>query len=226
MLEPCDVVKHLGHFDGIVPSLVCILDVFWRNNMASAVEIPIGNPWKWHFRDSKNFQDVPRCLSPKKLAPSVLVPKLPTIHYQPASWKLFDSPGFEPIRNGEKFWMSNNVIETRVWNEVISPCHRDIGGASTTSPFLMFHRMTVLLSSSLNDSEIFSVPVIPGGYPINTNIIQYEKGIPKTLGILVREYPKWGKETTVIVHFLYREHERGALAHALFNFQFQFCGSW
>ena len=85
--------------------------------------------------------------------------------------------------------------------------------------------MTVLLSSLLNDTEIFGVPVIPGGYLINTNIIQYEKGIPKTLGILVRECPKWGKETTVIVHFLYREHERGALAHALFNFQFQFCGS-
>ena len=66
-----------------------------------------------------------------------------------------------------------------------------------------FHCMTVLLSSSLNDTEIFIVPVIPGGYPINTNIIQYEKGIPKTLGILGREYPKWGEETTVIVHFLY-----------------------
>ena len=88
-----------------------------------------------------------------------------------------------------------------------------------------FHRTTVLLSSSLNDTEIFSVPVIPGGYPIDTNIIQYEKGIPKTQGILVREYPKWGKETTVIVHFLNREPETGALVHALFNFQFQFCGS-
>ena len=88
-----------------------------------------------------------------------------------------------------------------------------------------FHHMTVLLSSSLNHTEICSVPVIPGGYPINTNIIQYEKGIPKTLGILVRQYPKWGEETTVIIHFLYREPKRGALAHALFNFQFQFCGS-
>ena len=28
MLEQCEVVKRLGHFDGIVPSLVCILDVF------------------------------------------------------------------------------------------------------------------------------------------------------------------------------------------------------
>ena len=114
MLEPCNVVKCLGHFNGIVPSLVCILDVFWRNNMASVVDIPLGNPWKWHFWDSKNFQNVPRCLSPKKLVPLVWVPKLPTIHYQPATWKLFDSPGFEPIRNGEIFWMSNNVTETRV----------------------------------------------------------------------------------------------------------------
>lgn len=89
--------------------------------------------------------------------------------------------------------------------------------------------MTVLLSSSLNDTEIFSVPVIPGRYPLsNTNIIQYEKGIPKTLGILVREYPKWGKENTVIVHFLYREPETGALAHALFVVTysiFMLCGN-
>ena len=28
--------------------------------------IPLENHWKWHFRDSK-FQNVPRCLSPKKL---------------------------------------------------------------------------------------------------------------------------------------------------------------
>ena len=114
MLEPCNVVKCLGHFNGIVPSLVCILNVFWRNNMVSAVDIPLGNPWKWHFWDSKNFQNVPRCLSPKKLVPLVWVPKLPTIHYRPATWKLFDSPGFEPIRNGEIFWMSNNVTETCV----------------------------------------------------------------------------------------------------------------
>ena len=149
MFEPCDVVKHLGHVDGIVPSLACILDVFWRNNMVSAVEIPLGNLWKWHFRDSKNLQNVLGCLSPKKLVPSVLVPKLPTIHYQPATWKIFDSPWFEPIRNGEIFWMTNNVKETRVWNEVISPCHRDIRGTLTTSPFLMlssYDSSTVLLA--------------------------------------------------------------------------------
>ena len=149
MLKPCIVVKRLGHFNGIVPSLVCILDVFWWNNTATAVEIPLGNPWKRHFGDSKKFQNVHRFLGPKKLVPSVRVPKPPTIHYQPATWKLFDSPGFEPIRNGEIFWMSNNVMETRVWNEVIQPCHRDIGGASTTSPFLMlssYDSSTVLLA--------------------------------------------------------------------------------
>ena len=55
----------LGHFDSIVPSLACIL-------MVSTVEIPLENPWKWHFQDSKS-QNVPRCLSPKKLVPLVRV---------------------------------------------------------------------------------------------------------------------------------------------------------
>ena len=50
--------------------------------MVYAVEIPVENPWKWHFRDSK-FQNVPRRFDPKKLLPLVLVPKWPTIHYQP-----------------------------------------------------------------------------------------------------------------------------------------------
>ena len=63
----------LGHFDNIVPSRACILNVFSRNNMVSTVEILLENPWKWHFQDSK-FENVPRCLSPKKLVPLVLVP--------------------------------------------------------------------------------------------------------------------------------------------------------
>ena len=75
----------------ISTALFPVLRVFWRNNMASAVEIPVENPWKWHFRDSK-FQNVPRRLDPKKLEPLVLVPKPPTIHDQPPTWKLFDSP--------------------------------------------------------------------------------------------------------------------------------------
>ena len=44
---------------------------------------PPENPWKRHFRDS-NSQNVPRCLSPQELVPLVQVPKLVTIHCQPA----------------------------------------------------------------------------------------------------------------------------------------------
>ena len=47
-------------------------------------KIPLENPWKRHFRDSK-FQNVPRCLGPQEFVPLVRVPKLPTIHYQPAT---------------------------------------------------------------------------------------------------------------------------------------------
>ena len=54
-------------------------------------KIPIEHPWRRDFRDSK-FQNVPRCLGPQKRAPLVRVPKPPTIHYQPATEKLFDSP--------------------------------------------------------------------------------------------------------------------------------------
>ena len=64
--------KRLRHFDGIVPSLACM----------SAVEIPLENLWKCHFRDL--FQNVPRCLGPQELVPLVRVPKPPT-HYQPAT---------------------------------------------------------------------------------------------------------------------------------------------
>ena len=48
-------------------------------------KIPLENPWKCHFWDSK-FQNVPRYLSPQELVPLVQVPKLPTIHYQPATF--------------------------------------------------------------------------------------------------------------------------------------------
>ena len=54
-------------------------------------KIPLETPWKWHFRDSK-FQNVPWCLGPQKLVPLVQVPKPPTIHYQLAYLKTFDSP--------------------------------------------------------------------------------------------------------------------------------------
>ena len=47
-------------------------------------KIPLKNLWKCHFWDSK-FQDVPRYLIPQEFEPLVRVPKLPTIHYQPAA---------------------------------------------------------------------------------------------------------------------------------------------
>ena len=71
-VKPCNVVECLGHFNDIVPSLACILDVFSWNNVVSTVEIPLENPWKWHFQGSK-FENVPRCLSSKKLVPLLLV---------------------------------------------------------------------------------------------------------------------------------------------------------
>ena len=41
-------------------------------------KIPLENPWKLHFRDSK-FQNVPGCLGSQELVPLVQVPKPPTI---------------------------------------------------------------------------------------------------------------------------------------------------
>ena len=75
----------------VLMALFPVLQVFWRNKIASAVENTSWNPWKCHFWGSK-FQNVPRCVSPQELGPLVRVPKPPTIHYQPAPWKLFDSP--------------------------------------------------------------------------------------------------------------------------------------
>ena len=72
-------------------ALFLVLRVFWRNKIASAVENTSWNPWKCHFWGSK-FQNVPRCLSPQELVPLVRVPKLPMVHYQPATWKRFGSP--------------------------------------------------------------------------------------------------------------------------------------
>ena len=75
----------------ISKALLPVLRVSRRNNVASAVESSIEHPWRRDFRDSK-FHNVPRCLDPQKRAPLVRVPKPPTIHYQPAIEKLFDSP--------------------------------------------------------------------------------------------------------------------------------------
>ena len=68
----------LGHFDGIVPSLACVLTK--QHGVCGGKK----NPCKHHFQDSK-FQNVPRRLRPQELAPLVRVPKPPTIHYWPAT---------------------------------------------------------------------------------------------------------------------------------------------
>ena len=84
----CNIVERLGLFEGIVPSLVCILTKqdMWHPRW----KMPLGNPWKRHFWGSK-IQNIPRCLAPQELVPLVWVPKPPTIHHQPATQKLFDS---------------------------------------------------------------------------------------------------------------------------------------
>ena len=70
----------LGHFNGSSQSFVFSDETTWRLQW----KIPLENPWKWHFQDSK-FQNVPRCLGPQELVPLVRVPMPPTIHYQPAT---------------------------------------------------------------------------------------------------------------------------------------------
>ena len=62
MFKPCDIVEYLGHFKSIVSSLACIATKQWHPRW----KIPLENPWKHDFRNSK-FQNVPRCLSSKEL---------------------------------------------------------------------------------------------------------------------------------------------------------------
>ena len=68
-------------------------------------KIPLENPWKWHFVDSY----VPRCFSPQEFVLLVRVPKLATIHYLPATKKLFDSPAFDPEKVGR---YNNNYLSS------------------------------------------------------------------------------------------------------------------
>ena len=71
----------------------------WRPRWKIALE----NTWKCHFRESK-FENVPRCLGPQEeLVLLVRFPKQPIIHYQPATWKLFDSPVY--IKNKDLSWL-------------------------------------------------------------------------------------------------------------------------
>ena len=76
--------------NGIVPSLACTCILMKQHGVHSGkylLKTP-GNA----ISETLKFQNVPRCLSPQELVPLVRVPKPPTIHYQPATQKLFDSP--------------------------------------------------------------------------------------------------------------------------------------
>ena len=74
-------VKHLNHrvmswnACNILMALFPVLWVFWRNKHPRW-KIPLENPWKYHFWDSK-FQNVPRCLGLQELVPLAWVPKPP-----------------------------------------------------------------------------------------------------------------------------------------------------
>ena len=71
----------MGHFDGIVPSLVCILTRQPDVRGAKYLLKTSGNT----ISETLLFkQNVARCLSPQELVPLGRVPKPPTIHYQPA----------------------------------------------------------------------------------------------------------------------------------------------
>ena len=66
MFKQCDVVEFLGHFSGSSQSCVYPVETTWCLQW----KIPLENPWKCHFQDSK-FQNVPRCLGPQELVPLV-----------------------------------------------------------------------------------------------------------------------------------------------------------
>ena len=81
MFEPCNVLDHLGHFDGIVPSLACIL--MKQHGVRSGKDL-LKTPGKT-ISETQNFKMSLRCLGPQELVPLVRVPGLRTTHYQPAS---------------------------------------------------------------------------------------------------------------------------------------------
>ena len=73
-------------------ALFPVLRVFWRKQYSLRggkylLKTP-GNA----ISETQKTQNVPRCLSPQELVPLVQVSKPSTIHYQPATWKRFDSP--------------------------------------------------------------------------------------------------------------------------------------
>ena len=50
MFEPCNVVECLGHFNGIVPSITCVLT---KQHGVCGGKYFLKNPCKRHFRNSK-----------------------------------------------------------------------------------------------------------------------------------------------------------------------------
>ena len=76
-------MERLGHFDGIASSLACIPT---KQHGVRGGKYPLNTP-----RDA--ISEILNFTISQKRAPLVRVPKPPTIHYQPAIEKRFDSPG-------------------------------------------------------------------------------------------------------------------------------------
>ena len=79
----------LGHFDGIAPSLACILT---KQHGVRGGKYLMKNPGNAISEDLNFTTSLEWCLGHQELVPLVRVQKPPTIPYQPATSKLFDSP--------------------------------------------------------------------------------------------------------------------------------------
>ena len=73
MFEPCDVVERLGHFNGIIPSLACILTKQHGVPGGKFLLKTPGNP----VSETLNFKMALKwpCLGPQELVAVVRVPK-------------------------------------------------------------------------------------------------------------------------------------------------------
>ena len=72
----CNVVEHLGHFDGIVPSLACILT---KQHGVRGGKYLLKTPGNT-ISETLNFKISLDASALKELVPLVQVPKLPTIY--------------------------------------------------------------------------------------------------------------------------------------------------
>ena len=88
MFKPCDALESLGHFNSIVASFVCIL---MKQRVVRGEKCPLKIPAN-AISDTRIFKMFLDASAPQELVPLVRVPKPPTIHYQPAIKKCFDSP--------------------------------------------------------------------------------------------------------------------------------------